>query len=144
MSAARLFARFPGTILWAYAIAVFAFLVVPLLIVVPVSFSSGTYLQFPPPGFSLQWYRDYFGDPQWIDATVLSIKIAVCVVVLAISAHFVSLVSATPAAGYSVQNWSASGWLRVDFNEGSTTYSVFATWNGYSPQVQVVGPSPSA
>jgi ABC-type spermidine/putrescine transport system permease subunit II len=85
MSAARLFARLPGTILWAYAIAVFAFLVVPLLIVVPVSFSSGMYLQFPPPGLSLQWYRDYFGDPQWIDATLLSIKIALCVVVLSVS-----------------------------------------------------------
>src|SRR5579884_1218088 len=66
------------------------------------------------------------------------------VVVLAISAHLVTLVSATPAAGYSVQNWSAAGWLRVDFSQGSTTYSVFATWNGYTPQVQVVGPSPSS
>ena len=28
---------------------------------------------------------DYFGDPQWIDATVLSIKIALCVVVLAVA-----------------------------------------------------------
>jgi ABC-type spermidine/putrescine transport system permease subunit II len=42
------------------------------------------YLQFPPPGFSLHWYEDYFGDPQWIDATVLSVKIALCVVVLAV------------------------------------------------------------
>src|ERR1700761_7586520 len=80
----RFLERLPNRLLWAYAIAVFAFLVVPLLIVVPVSFSSGMYLQFPPPGFSLQWYRDYFGDPQWIDATVLSIKIAVCCVVLAV------------------------------------------------------------
>jgi len=82
---ARFLARLPDLLLWSYAIAVFAFLVVPLLIVVPVSFSSGMYLQFPPPGFSLQWYRDYFGDPQWIDATLLSLKIALCAVVLAVS-----------------------------------------------------------
>jgi hypothetical protein len=63
------------------------------------------------------------------------------VVVLSITSNLVTLVSATPAAGYSVQNWSAAGWLRVDFTEGSTVYSVYATWNGYSPQVQVVGPS---
>ncbi|HEV2347337.1 MAG TPA: hypothetical protein VGS97_24800 [Actinocrinis sp.] len=62
------------------------------------------------------------------------------VVVLAIGAHSVKLVSATPAPGFSVQNWSADGWLRVDFSQDSTTYSVFATWNGYSPQVQVVDP----
>jgi hypothetical protein len=65
-------------------------------------------------------------------------------VVLAISAHHVSLVSATPASGYSVNTWGADGWLRVDFSQGSTTYSIFATWNGYTPQVQVVGPSPTS
>jgi putative spermidine/putrescine transport system permease protein len=85
MSGARLLQLLPNVLLWAYAIAVFAFLVVPLLVVVPVSFSSGMYLQFPPPGFSLRWYKDYFGDPQWIDATVLSIEIALCVVVLAVA-----------------------------------------------------------
>jgi putative spermidine/putrescine transport system permease protein len=85
MSGARLLQRLPNALLWAYAIAVFAFLVVPLLVVVPVSFSSGMYLQFPPPGFSLRWYDDYFGDPQWIDATVLSVEIALCVVVLAVA-----------------------------------------------------------
>jgi putative spermidine/putrescine transport system permease protein len=84
MSSAGFLRRLPNSLLWAYSIAVFAFLVVPLLVVVPVSFSSGMYLQFPPPGFSLHWYEDYFGDPQWIDATVLSVKIALCVVVLAV------------------------------------------------------------
>jgi putative spermidine/putrescine transport system permease protein len=84
MNTAGFLRRLPNGLLWAYSIAVFAFLVVPLLVVVPVSFSSGMYLQFPPPGFSLHWYEDYFGDPQWIDATVLSVKIALCVVVLAV------------------------------------------------------------
>jgi putative spermidine/putrescine transport system permease protein len=84
MSTAGFLRRLPNGLLWAYSIAVFAFLVVPLLVVVPVSFSSGLYLQFPPPGFSLHWYEDYFGDLQWIDATVLSVKIALCVVVLAV------------------------------------------------------------
>src|SRR5579885_3592500 len=81
MIAGRTGRRLPHTLLWAYAIAVFAFLIVPLVVVIPVSFSAGMYLQFPPPGFSLHWYRDYFGDPQWIDATVLSVEIALCAVV---------------------------------------------------------------
>ncbi|HEV3170204.1 MAG TPA: hypothetical protein VGZ32_07690 [Actinocrinis sp.] len=63
------------------------------------------------------------------------------VVVLSMTSDSAALVSATPAAGYSVQNWGAAGWLRVDFTEGSTVYSVYATWNGYSPKVQVVGPN---
>ena len=85
MNASRLLARVPNFVLWSYAAAVFGFLVVPLLIIVPLSFSSGMYLQFPPPGFSLQWYQDYFTDSQWTDATLLSIEIAACVVVLAVS-----------------------------------------------------------
>jgi len=84
MSPARILRGLPDGLLWAYAIGVFSFLVVPLLVVVPVSFSAGMYLQFPPPGFSLHWYQDYFGDPQWIDATRLSLEIALSVVVLAV------------------------------------------------------------
>ena len=35
---------------------IFAFLMLPLLVLFPISFSSGSYLRFPPPGFSLKWY----------------------------------------------------------------------------------------
>lgn len=84
MSTIRILRRLPNLLLRGYAVAVFAFLMVPLLVVVPVSFSSGMYLQFPPPSFSLHWYQEYFGDPQWIDATLLSLEIALCVVVLAV------------------------------------------------------------
>jgi putative spermidine/putrescine transport system permease protein len=76
--------RLPKLILWGYCVVVFAFLVIPLIVVIPVSFSAGLYLQFPPPGFSLQWYRDFFGDPQWLDATVLSVEIALTVVALSV------------------------------------------------------------
>jgi len=96
--------RLPNALLWIYAGAVFAFLFVPLLIVVPVSFSAGMYLQFPPPGFSLQWYQDYFGDPQWIDATILSVEIALCVVLLAVGigslAAFVIVRRPFPGIGF--------------------------------------------
>jgi len=69
--------------LWSFAALVLAFLVLPLAVVIPESFSSGLYLQFPPPGWSLQWYRGYFGSPEWIDATLLSLEVAGCVAVLA-------------------------------------------------------------
>ena len=45
---------------------IFAFLMLPLLVLFPISFSSGSYLRFPPPGFSLKWYARYFDDPAWI------------------------------------------------------------------------------
>ena len=55
---------------------IFLFLMLPLVVVFPLSLSSAPYLQFPPPGFSLRWYESYFGDPVWIDATIRSLMIA--------------------------------------------------------------------
>src|SRR5262245_1899559 len=63
---------------------VFAFLMLPLLVLFPISFSSGSYLRFPPPGFSLKWYARYFGDGAWIDATYRSREIVAATTGLAL------------------------------------------------------------
>lgn len=60
-------------------------------------------------------------------------------VVLSMTGTAARLVSATPAPGYEVRTWHAPGWLRVDFTKGGTTSSLFATWNGHPPAVQVTG-----
>ena len=57
------------------AVLIFAFLMLPLLVLFPISFSSGSYLRFPPPGFSLKWYERYLDDPVWIDATLQSLQV---------------------------------------------------------------------
>lgn len=62
---------------------VFLYLIFPILIVVPLSFSSGTYLSFPPPGFSLRWYQNFFGRPDWLAAASLSIWVGVAAMALA-------------------------------------------------------------
>jgi ABC-type spermidine/putrescine transport system permease subunit II len=67
----------------AYCAVVFAFLMLPLVIVFPISFSSAQSLQFPPPGFSLRWYRAYLDDPVWMAATWRSLIIALWSTVLA-------------------------------------------------------------
>jgi len=64
---------------WAlvfYALLVLLFLVLPTFVLIPLSFSSARYLTFPPPGYSLQWYQAYLGNPAWIDATLRSLRIA--------------------------------------------------------------------
>lgn len=55
----------------------------------------------------------------------------------------VTFVSATPTPGYQMKDWIEQGWLRVDFTETSDNdivYSLFITWNGYSPQWTEAGP----
>lgn len=58
------------------------FLVAPLLIVVPMSFSASTLMQFPPTSFSWRWYEAYFGSRAWIDATWVSLKAGIVVALL--------------------------------------------------------------
>ena len=64
-------------------ILVLAFLALPILIVAALSFSSASYLTFPPPAFGVRWYRAYLGSSEWLASTWLSFAVAACVVVLA-------------------------------------------------------------
>ncbi len=59
------------------------YLIFPILVVIPLSFSSAHYLTFPPPGFSVQWYHKFFTRADWRDAAFLSIWIGLSVMVLA-------------------------------------------------------------
>jgi putative spermidine/putrescine transport system permease protein len=51
--------------LWTITLLVLGFLVLPILIIVPLSFSSGTFLTFPLPGLSLRWYQEFFTSALW-------------------------------------------------------------------------------
>lgn len=55
---------------------IFLFLLLPTLVVIPTSFSDTQYLAFPPARWSLRWYVVYFQDPEWIGATLFSLKVA--------------------------------------------------------------------
>jgi len=55
---------------------ILVFLVLPTLIVAPISFSDARYLQFPPTELSLRWYAEYFTDKDWVAATLFSARIA--------------------------------------------------------------------
>jgi putative spermidine/putrescine transport system permease protein len=64
-----------------YALALFGgavllFLCLPIAIVVPMSFSSASSLEFPPPGLSLRWYHSFFSDPRWLRAMQNSALVA--------------------------------------------------------------------
>lgn len=55
---------------------VLAFLLLPTLIVLPMSLGEASYIEFPPKGFTLKWYEAYFSDADWMAATWFSLKTA--------------------------------------------------------------------
>ena len=70
---------------------VLLFLIVPVLIIVPMSFSGTRFLTFPPPSLSLRWYEAYLGSAAWRQATRVSLTVAV-------TASLVATVLGTAAA----------------------------------------------
>ncbi|MEJ1975787.1 MAG: ABC transporter permease [Acetobacteraceae bacterium] len=85
---------------------VLVFLVLPIVIVVPLSLSSGHYLSFPPPGLSVQWYASFFSSSSWTDAALMSIEVGVPVTILAV-------LLGTPAA-IGLQRGRFPGWQIVN------------------------------
>ncbi len=65
----------------AYAVAVF--LLLPTLLIAPMSFGPDRYLRFPPEGFTLNWYAQYFTDRDWIEPTLFSMQVAALTAVAA-------------------------------------------------------------
>lgn len=66
------------------AILVLLFLILPIVILYPISLSPTSYVVFPNKGYSTQWFEKLFSDPEWADAVQNSIKIALITTVLAL------------------------------------------------------------
>jgi putative spermidine/putrescine transport system permease protein len=90
-------------VLFIASALIIAFLCLPSFFVIPVSFTSGDFIEFPPKGFSLRWYELYFGAPDWIAATVRSFVVALLTgavaTVLGTAAAFVLVRQAIAARG---------------------------------------------
>jgi len=54
------------TTLGVLVTAILLFMALPIAIIVILSFSSATYLTFPPPAFGVRWYSAYLGSNEWL------------------------------------------------------------------------------
>lgn len=64
---------------------VVATLVIPIIVVMIISFSKASYLTFPPPDWSMRWYEKFFSDSNWMSAFWNSLAIACLSAVIAVS-----------------------------------------------------------
>jgi len=81
-----------------FSYGVFLFLMLPILILVPLSFNAGSFFTFTqemlsldPDAFSLRWYEAFFSDPKWM----LAIKNSF---IIAISSSFIAVILGTIAS----------------------------------------------
>lgn len=69
--------------LLAVAGVVGLWLVLPMLVVIPMSFTGIRSFQFPPPSWSTEWYSNFFTDPAWRDSLITSLEIALLTMLVA-------------------------------------------------------------
>jgi len=70
---------------WLYVLAtvIMLLLVIPTLIVIPMSFSDSQYLEFPPETWSTRWYETYINSAKWMRSTWVSVRVGVFTMLLA-------------------------------------------------------------
>lgn len=56
---------------------VYIFLLAPIIVVLPLSFSSGSFLSYPLPGLSFRWYAELINNYKWLLALKNSVFIGV-------------------------------------------------------------------
>ncbi|UUZ66498.1 ABC transporter permease (plasmid) [Polaromonas sp. P1-6] len=97
--------------LWLYVLCalIMAFLILPCLLVIPMSFSASTSLSFPPKTWSVRWYEAYLFEPEWQDATIVSLKVAVLTLL------FATPLGTAAAYGLSILKGRAAGVIRTLF-----------------------------
>ncbi|MDE2453214.1 MAG: ABC transporter permease [Burkholderiales bacterium] len=86
-------------------IAVLGFLLLPIIVIIPLSFSDSSFLVYPIPGWSLRWYHHLFGSAEWVRAAKNSF-------IVAPSATLIATVLGTLAAvGLARTNFAFKGLL---------------------------------
>ncbi|MCP3380358.1 ABC transporter permease [Bradyrhizobium sp. CCGUVB4N] len=80
---------------------VYLTLILPAVIVVATSFTSGEAMRFPPTGFSLRWYYAFWQSSLFIDSLSLSLKLAAIATALSLAIGF--------AAAFAIERHKFSG-----------------------------------
>ena len=58
-------------------VVICGYLLLPTVVVTLASFSPSSVLRFPPTGFSLRWYENFFAREEFLDAFALSLALAI-------------------------------------------------------------------
>jgi putative spermidine/putrescine transport system permease protein len=89
----------------SFNLLVLVFLVLPVLVIIPLSFSDSTFLSYPIPGYSLRWYQNLFGSEEWIRAAKNSFIIAPAATLIA------TVLGTLAAVGLNKANFRGKGLL---------------------------------
>ena len=99
----------------------FTFLLAPVILVIPMSFSADRVLAWPPVGFSLRWYAAMFSEPGLMQAARNSL-------ILGLIVTAVSVLLATPAALVLARSHVNHSWGMPCVNRSRSSRSISSTF----------------
>src|SRR6185437_8584208 len=68
--------------LYFFGAVVAIWLVIPMLVVIPMSLTAYTSLAFPPQALSFHWYSNLFNDPEWREAARHTLEIGLATTIV--------------------------------------------------------------
>lgn len=71
-------------VLVGIGVLVALYLLLPIVLIVLLSFGSSKWLVFPPPEWTLRWYRELASDPDWLRSFWTSLWIATSVMIVSV------------------------------------------------------------
>ena len=69
-----------------FVAVVAAFLVLPIIAIVPAAFSAQSFIRLPPEAWSLRWWGTFFNDPSWRRTLLSSLQVATITTLLTVLA----------------------------------------------------------
>lgn len=88
-----------------FGLGVLFYLLLPILVIMPLSFSASSFLAYPMPGWSLEWYQNLFTSEDWGRAAKNSFIVAPTATVLA------TVLGTLTAVGLARVNFPGKGLL---------------------------------
>jgi putative spermidine/putrescine transport system permease protein len=78
---------------------VLAFLVLPIVAVLPASVNKASFIFLPPQAYSLRWYEAFFLDGEWRSALIHSLQVALIATVVAVALGTLSAIGLRRVGG---------------------------------------------
>ncbi|SMO97732.1 ABC transporter permease [Paracoccus laeviglucosivorans] len=88
-------------------IALYVFLLMPLLTIVGASFTSGMMIEFPPQGFSLKWYHEFLSRKDLVDGLLMSLRVAAITAIVTTTIAMMAALAGQAMAG------RMAGWFQL-------------------------------
>ncbi|MCC7274606.1 MAG: ABC transporter permease [Alphaproteobacteria bacterium] len=107
MRRGRLGGRILEAALAIFGVAVIAFLLLPIVVIIPMSFNAAPVFEIIPSQLSVSQYQRLFASPEWLDVLWRSIRIAAIAMVVA------TTVGTLAALGIARLGWKARSFIEA-------------------------------